>query len=196
MERIGAWRKNDPFPGDHVIKPRLQGQGGCIADLNTDSAVSFHKQLCRERRAEADWIEASLSYAYQIDYNYYRLTRRGCGCTVEPCAVFVCTTVSDTKVQCYFTSTETVWLGTGNPHPRFNVVTFTGTVWSISDKKDTFKVERYVTSTGTVWSISDKKDRSKVQCYFTSIETIWLGTGSPDPLPLSHRSWALSDIKF
>ena len=128
-------------------------------------------------KGEPKRIESRLHWvlhAYQIDYNYYRLTRRGCGCTVEPCAVFVCTTISDTKVQCYFTSTETVWLGTGNPHPRFNVVTFTG----------------------TVWSISDKKDRSKVQCYFTSIETIWLGTGSPDPLPLSHRSWALSDIKF
>ena len=116
-----SWRKNDPFPGDHVIKPRLQGQGACIADLNTDSAVTFHKQLCRERRTEAHWIKASLSFAYQIDYNYYRLTRRGCGCTVEPCSVFVCTTISDTKVQCYFTSTETVWLGTGNPHPRFRV---------------------------------------------------------------------------
>jgi len=48
----------------------------------------------------------------------------------------------------------------------------------IRDGEPTSKVQRHVTSTGTVWSISNKKDRSKVQCYFTSIETVWLGTGT------------------
>ena len=110
------------------------------------------------------------------------------------------------KVQCCFTSTETVLLGTGSPGrpPRLTFTQFLGS--------DSSKVQCCFTSTETVLLGTGSpgrpprltftqflgSDSSKVQCCFTSTETVLLGTGSPAwPPPLSHSSRAfVSELKL